>query len=231
MLLDGRVATRNTRIWLLRTSPCRDQCAADELLSTASVAFWRYMVNGPAPLVFINYRDADEPWAAAAIDDELTDQFGTGTVFLDCRSIVVGQSYTGRLQAGLRSSSVLLVVIGRHWLTITDCHGRRLIDRHQDWVRWEIAEALASGIHVIPVLVDDVGPPGPDALPASIRRLSRCQYLRLRHRHRYQDVAHLAYSLLTIEPRLGTAGVATQNDCNDEPIAMRTVDWPPGSSV
>ncbi len=156
-------------------------------------------------LVFINYRDLDEPWAAAVLDEELTNQFGAEAVFLDSRSVIAGQPFNQALLAGLRCSAVLLVVIGARWLSGHDRHGRRFIDQHQDWVRREIAEAFAANLRVVPVLVGDVPPLDPSALPASIRQLAKCQFVRLRHRTRRADLRHLTQALITLEPRLAAA--------------------------
>lgn len=152
--------------------------------------------------VFINYRSSDEPWAAVALDDALARRWGEDTVFLDNRSITIGRLFDKELLSNLRSSSVLLVVIGPRWLTGRDTHGRRLIDSPTDWVRWEIAEGFTIGIHVVPVLVGALQPLDPAALPPRIRQLARCQYMRLRHRYRHQDLNEIAQRLLALDPGL-----------------------------
>src|SRR5262250_979053 len=96
--------------------------------------------------VFINYRGADSDTAAMLVDRELTERFGSDQVFLDCRSILAGTDFAPELLRRLRTCSVLLVVIGPHWLTLTDATGRRRIDSPGDWIRCEIAEALARGL-------------------------------------------------------------------------------------
>src|SRR6266545_7653798 len=113
----------------------------------------RWAMTRQRSQVFINYRATDEPWAAVALDDALTQRWGEDAVFLDNRSITVGRLFDNELVANLRDSSVLLVVIGARWLSVRDLYGRRLIDSQHDWVRLEIAEALAYGIPVVPVLV------------------------------------------------------------------------------
>lgn len=153
--------------------------------------------------VFINYRTSDEPWAAVILDDTLARRWGADAVFLDNRSITIGRLFDTELLTNLRGSSVLLVVIGSRWLTVRDLHGRRLIDGQHDWVRAEIAEGFACGIHVVPVLVGDLDPLDPAALPPSIRRLARCQYARLRHRNRQLDLDEIAQNLLALDPGLG----------------------------
>jgi hypothetical protein len=46
---------------------------------------------------------------------------------------------------------VLLVVIGPHWLTLTDEAGQRRIDDPRDWLHREIAEALHHRLRIIPI--------------------------------------------------------------------------------
>src|SRR5215468_12511355 len=141
--------------------------------------------------IFINYRGADSDTAAALIDRELVARFGSDRVFLDCRSIPAGADFAEELLGRLRACGVLVVVIGPRWLALTDGAGRRRIDDPGDWIRREIAEALAAGLWVVPVLTGDAALPAEADLPADIAGLSRRQYLLLRHRHTPVDLEFL----------------------------------------
>lgn len=152
-------------------------------------------MNENAPLIFINYRSGDQALAALLLDTELTARFGAEQVFLDSRSLAAGRLFDQDLLAAVRDCGVMLSVIGRDWLTATDEHGRRLIDRRTDWVRLEIAAALGHGVPVVPVLVDDARPPSAEGLPANIRQLARHQHVRLRHRSFRSDFDHLVEQL------------------------------------
>jgi hypothetical protein len=121
--------------------------------------------------VFINYRGDDSYASAALIDRELSNRFGSANVFFDSRSIPAGSDFAEELLARLRASSVLLVVIGPRWLTITDEAGRRRIDDPKDWIRREIVGALAQEIRVIPVLADQAKLPAEADLPVDIVQL------------------------------------------------------------
>lgn len=123
--------------------------------------------------IFINYRGDDSVTAAALIDRHLTVLFGKDQVFLDSRSIPVGADFANELLGRLRSSSVLLVVMGPHWLTSTNHSGTRRIDDPRDWVRREIAEALVHVLRVVPVLLDGVALPAEEDLPHDIAGLSQ----------------------------------------------------------
>jgi len=133
--------------------------------------------------IFINYRDDGSDTAAVLIDRELAARFGSDRVFLDSRSIPAGADFAEELLGRVRAGSVLLVVIGPRWLTLTDAAGQRRIDDPADWVRREIAEALTHGLRVIPVLTNDVKLPTEADLPADIAGLSRRQHVSLRRRY------------------------------------------------
>ena len=156
--------------------------------------------------IFINYRGADSGTAAALIDRELTARFGRRLVFLDCMSLPVGCDFAGELLARLRTSSVLLVVIGPRWLSLAGADGRRLIDDQSDWVRREIVGAFAAGLRVIPVLTDDARLPAEVELPADIAALSRRQYVTLRRRYPAVDLDNLASKIVEAEPHFGRLG-------------------------
>jgi TIR domain len=152
--------------------------------------------------VFINYRGKDSETAAALIDRELTARFGSDRVFLDCRSIPAGVDFAEELLGRLRACSVLLVVIGPRWLTLTDPAGQRLIDNPRDWVRREIVEAFARGMRVIPVLTDGVKLPAAEDLPQDIAGLNRRQYVSLRRRYVPVDLAFLVERITETDPEL-----------------------------
>jgi hypothetical protein len=154
--------------------------------------------------IFINYRTGDQELAALLLDQALSHRYGPDQVFLDNRSLPAGRVFDTRMLAAVRDCAVLLSVIGHEWLTLTDASGRRLIDRRQDWVRLEIAEALARDVPIIPVLMEDTPRLDPSRLPAGIRQLAKYQFIRLRHRSFYPDLNHLFTQLDELHPRLTT---------------------------
>jgi hypothetical protein len=163
--------------------------------------------------IFINYRTADENFAAALIDDKLSQRFGAARVFRASRSIRPGEDFRPRIWQGLRESSALVAVIGPDWLTMAGENGRRL-DDPEDWVRREIAEALRLGIRVIPVLLAATPMPRRDQLPADIADLASRQYLRLFARSSRYDIQPLVDALaellgLADEPEGPAAGQPT----------------------
>src|SRR5687768_12492703 len=109
--------------------------------------------------IFISYRQEDaEPWAFL-LCKELAGVFGDDRVFLDKDTLHAG-NWRAQIHDALDKSGVVLVLIGRRWLTITDDTGRQRLNCPDDVHRQEIALALSrKDVTVIPVLVDGVAMP------------------------------------------------------------------------
>jgi hypothetical protein len=167
--------------------------------------------------VFINYRGEDSDTAAVLVDRELAARFGSDRVFLDSRSIPAGADFVEELLGRVRACSVLLVVIGPRWLTVTDAAGRRRLEDPADWVRREIAEALTHGLRVIPVLTNDVQLPTEADLPADIAGLSRRQHVLLRRRYTALDLGFLVERIIAADPELAKVAARRQSSSGRVP--------------
>jgi hypothetical protein len=149
--------------------------------------------------VFINYRTGDGDFASALLDRELSAHFGADSVFLASRTIEPGRDFEHEILTQLRACNVVLAVIGRAWLHPYDETGRSRLELPGDWVRRELVEAAATGIPVIPVLLDDTPRLSADDLPADLAGLERAQYLKLRHRHVGDDVRRIVHTLRDLD--------------------------------
>jgi hypothetical protein len=158
--------------------------------------------GNPMGGVFINYRIKDEPYGAAGIFSELASRFGSEQVFRDSDSLWPADHYPTVIREKLRSSEVVLAIIGPGWLNFTDDTGQRLLDRERDWVRDEIAEALLLGITVIPVLLHDTGPLPVEDLPRSIAKLAALQVCRIHYSTYRDDIERLTKAIMERAPRL-----------------------------
>ena len=99
--------------------------------------------------IFISYRRSDTPDAAGVLYDALASKYGEPNVFMDVE-LQPGTRYEEVIMQRVRSSDVLIALIGPTWLTASDEEGRRL-DHPEDLLRREIVAALERGATVIPV--------------------------------------------------------------------------------
>ncbi|MET8758773.1 toll/interleukin-1 receptor domain-containing protein [Lentzea sp. NPDC004782] len=154
------------------------------------------------PGVFVNYRTGDGEWAAALVKRELSARFGADQVFYASQSIRLGEDFSREILSGLRRCEVLLALIGPRWIGAVDREGARRLDKTDDWVRREITEAFQCGLRVIPVLMDGIAPLTEADLPDVLKRLARCQYLRIHHRSDDLDLPRLVDELVELVPEL-----------------------------
>jgi hypothetical protein len=144
-------------------------------------------------VIFINYRRTDTGWSADHLANELKRAFGNDRVFLDVRDIDAGDKFNDELEAQVRQSSILLVLIGKDWLKVQDNYGRRRLDKIDDWVRKEIRMGLqGQSCKVIPVLIDDAELPNDrSALPEDIAGLLDRQRIQIRQSNAVRDIEEL----------------------------------------
>ena len=107
----------------------------------------------------------------------------------------------------MRSVDAVLVLIGPRWLEAR-IDGARRLDDPADFVRQEVATALASGKPVIPLLVGGALMPGEADLPAPLAGLARRQAVVLSDGGWQGDVARLVASL---RPLLGRRPGTAEN--------------------
>jgi hypothetical protein len=154
--------------------------------------------------VFVSYRRADTAGEAVHLAESLKSEFGRSRVFIDVDGIKPGMRFAQRLDDALVKSDYVLVLIGKRWVGKTKS-GRR-IDDENDYVRREVAAALARGedVRVIPVLIDmNVDRmPSAEQLPSPIAELAGRQARPLRNNEWPHDVSNLLAEI-DVPPRLG----------------------------
>jgi hypothetical protein len=148
------------------------------------------VTHGPGG-IFISYRREDTAANAGRLYDHLSDRFGEDRVFMDVDSIAIGRDFTKAVVAAVSACSLLLVIVGKDWLSSADNNARRRIDNPDDWVRIEIETALQRDIPVVPVLVDEAELPYADDLPPSLRPFIQRQAFRLSHAGFRAEIAGL----------------------------------------
>jgi hypothetical protein len=122
--------------------------------------------------IFISYRQEDaKPWALL-LCERLAGAFGKERIFLDVDTLHAG-NWRAQIDHALNQCRVVLVIIGRRWLSITDESGLQRLNRSDDVHRNEIALALSrKEITVIPVRVDGTAMPRAQDLPSDIQSLT-----------------------------------------------------------
>jgi TIR domain len=142
--------------------------------------------------IFVSYRREDAAAEAARIRDRLTTVFGFDNVFMDIDALKPGQRFDEELAKALSTCDAFLAVIGPRWYDIA--YARTQAGGH-DYVREEIATALARNITVIPILIDRTILPRPETLPDDLRPLVLHQSYQIRHEHFGRDVEALIATL------------------------------------
>ncbi|MFZ1110493.1 MAG: TIR domain-containing protein [Rhodomicrobium sp.] len=131
--------------------------------------------------IFINYRREDARAEAARLHDRLAAAFGAANVFMDVDNLRAGERFDLKLQKALAETDVFLAVIGARW---SELLAARVESGEHDYVREEIAAALARKISIIPVLADRAPMPRAADLPGDIRDLVL---------HQKHDVVHESF--------------------------------------
>jgi CHASE2 domain-containing sensor protein len=144
------------------------------------------------PNIFISYRRDDSSATAELLHDRLAAWFPRDEVFLDVQNIAPGEDWRRLLTERLAEYDVVLVVMGLAW---RGALAARTASGSDDFVRWEVAEALRQHKRVIPVLVDGATLPAHDELPADIAAIGQLQAETLKRNTRDRDIAALAAAL------------------------------------
>jgi hypothetical protein len=170
------------------------------------------------PRIFISYRREDNRHAAGRIFDQLVQRLGDESVFKDVHSIPPSTDFEQYIKESIRAADIALVVMGEHWLTISDDHGNRRLDDPEDLVRKELEYCIQSRIGIIPVLVDTASMPDVDELPSSLRLLTKLQAAHLRDRDFKYDFENLFEAIKQYEERKRQNIALTAPESSNEKI-------------
>jgi hypothetical protein len=75
--------------------------------------------------IFISYRREASPAESGRIYDRLWPRYGRENVFKDVDNIPLGADFRRILSDAVAQCDVMLVIIGRQWVSITDAQGQR----------------------------------------------------------------------------------------------------------
>ncbi len=141
----------------------------------------RYMGATKTTRIFISYRRNESSGYSRLLCDRLRDAIPNADVFMDVEGIQLGEDWRTALTEHLDVADVVLVLIGREWLTMTDDQGQRRLDDPQDVTRWEVKEALVRDKRVVPVLLEGVPPLDKESLPEPLASLADMQATAIQH--------------------------------------------------
>ncbi len=178
--------------------------------------------------VFISYRRDDSAGFAGALERDLASRLGPELVFMDIKDIEGGTEFPVAIDEALKSSEVVIVLIGSRWLDARDGRGNRRLEKPDDFVRQEVARALESSARVVPLLLDGTQLPAADQLPSDLVRLTTRQALELRNNHWDEDMAtllnHVREGMFALNLE-GTADKKIGADFNPMAPRSRALNW------
>jgi hypothetical protein len=114
---------------------------------------------------------------------------------MDVTGIGAGQDFRKAIDQSVAACSVLLALIGRHWLDSRDDSGARRLDCPGDFVRIELATALRGKTPVVPALVRGSSMPRAGELPDDLKDLAYHNAVELTHVRWKSDVQLLIGAL------------------------------------
>jgi hypothetical protein len=171
------------------------------------------------PSTFISYRRDDAAGYAGRLHEALERRLGEDQIFRDIDTLEPGLDFVDAIGSRLRECRVFLAIIGREWLDATDAAGHRRLDQSHDYVRLEIAGALARrDVRVIPVLIEGAAMPAPEALPDDIRALARRHAMNLRDDAWDHDVDRLAAVIADVTNRPIARATPSDSIANPGPV-------------
>jgi hypothetical protein len=135
---------------------------------------------GMAGKIFINYRRGMSLKDAKHLHAYLSKHFSARRLFIDLKGLDGGQNWLIALQNQVAASGLMLALIGPGWLDLRDEKGERRLDDRNDFVRFEISEAIRRGVPIIPILIDGAEMPPAEQLPVDMKLLTYMQGMPLR---------------------------------------------------
>ena len=138
--------------------------------------------------IFICYKRKDCAALAGRVHDYLN-AFFPDRLFMDVLNIMPGNDFTLRLRTVMDECLVVVVLIGPSWTS--EIYSRSQDANQSDYVVLELEQAIASGLTVIPLLVDGASMPDFSRLPMSIRALWCRHALEVRTHCFLRDIAPL----------------------------------------
>ena len=173
-------------------------------------------------VIFVSYRRSDAEGEAGRLYDDLVRLFGAAAIFMDVSDIHPGKDFRQVLTDNVSKCTVLLAIIGPNWTSVTDASGVRRLDQPNDFVRLEVAAALARDIDVIPVLVHGARMPKAAELPDDLQNLAYRNCVELTHARWNSEIELFSRTLREyVHPKRGFAKRSIPNASGGENAASK----------
>lgn len=139
-------------------------------------------VNPPKDSIFISYRREGTSDVAGRIYDRLCAYYGQEAVFKDVDNIPIGTNFKDYLSDRIKDCRIILVIIGKNWLSSGTPRRKSWIHDPNNFVHIEIRQALRlrRRIAIVPVLVQRASMPNAEDLPGELSELAYCQAANVR---------------------------------------------------
>ena len=176
--------------------------------------------------ILITYRETDANGWVFLLHEKLVEIFGNDQVVLKKNISHVGNGRE-KMQRSLEYCKVVLVVIGPHWLTITDEQNLPRIQLPDDAHHQDIAFVLSrSDVTIIPVLVDNATMPSAGLLPPDLQGLSVKQSRKIsdNYEHCKADIAALSKDIMSLGG-LQSRVESTDQESSDKDKKKSSIGW------
>ncbi len=139
--------------------------------------------------VFISYRRSDGGHIAKALYDQFTRRMPGAHIFRDVDAIPYGLDYRKILYDEVVKCDVLVAVIGPRWVRHAESTGNPIWGEN-DFVQFEIEEAIQNGIPIIVALFDGASIPKSEQLPDSLRDLEKATCIDVSGEEGMENLCH-----------------------------------------
>jgi formylglycine-generating enzyme required for sulfatase activity len=159
--------------------------------------------------VFINYRRGLNRKDAQHLFTQLLLHFPRHRLFIDEKGLDAAPDWLHELERQVADSVIMLALIGPGWADARGERGERRLDNREDFVRFEIGEAIRREIPLIPVRIDNAPMPSAAELPQDLWLMTRPQASLLRTESFAADAENVAKRIkATLAERNGTPWLA-----------------------
>jgi hypothetical protein len=121
--------------------------------------------------IFISYRRDDSQDVVGRMYDKLVGRYGAVSVIRDIDSLTIGRPFPEALDDAVATSAIILVIIGKQWVTLCNDDGTQRLADSNDFVRREVIRAIESHKSVVPVLVAGAEMPAKKDIPEPLHPL------------------------------------------------------------